>query len=123
MLNSPYKIMAADVNGDGKVSAIDLVYIKRLILGLDTVYPVKTLWKFVDSNYIFPDPTNPFPFMDSISVNNLSAPIVKQTFIGIKLGDVNWDWNPLVSRSIVPPFTRAQIIGQLKLEAEQQQSH
>ena len=123
MLNSPYKIIAADVNGDGKVSAIDLVYIKRLILGLDTVYPVKTLWKFVDSNYIFPDPTNPFPFMDSISVNNLSAPIVKQTFIGIKLGDVNWDWNPLVSRSIVPPFTRAQIIGQLKLEAEQQQSH
>ena len=123
LLNSPYKIIAADVNGDGKLTAVDLVYIKRFILGLDTVYPVKTNWKFVDSNYVFPDPTNPFPYMDSISVISLSAPVSNRTFIGIKLGDVNWDWNPLVARTIVPPFTRAQIIGQLKLEAEQQKTH
>ena len=32
ILNSPYKILAADVNGDGKVSTLDIVFIKRLIL-------------------------------------------------------------------------------------------
>ena len=97
-LNSPYKIIAADVNKDNKVTTLDLVYIKRLILGIDTVYPSKTLWAFVDSSYSFADQLNPFPYKDSISISNLTAPIYNNSFIGIKLGDVNWDWNPAIAR-------------------------
>ncbi len=103
LLNSPYKIIAADVNGDGKVTTLDIVYIKRLILGLDTTFTKtatgeKRLWAFVDSSYSFPDTTSPFPFKDSISFNGLNAAKTNQTFIGIKLGDVNWDWNPALAR-------------------------
>ncbi|MEI6184701.1 MAG: GEVED domain-containing protein, partial [Bacteroidota bacterium] len=87
-LNSPYKIIAADVTGDGKVTALDLVYIKRLILDIDSVYPSKKLWVFVDSNFIFTNPLAPFPFKDSISYSNLSENKINQTLIGIKLGDV-----------------------------------
>ncbi len=97
--NSPYKIIAADVNGDGKVTTLDLVYIKRLILGIDTVYPSKKLWVFVDSNFVFTNPLVPFPFKDSISYANLSVNMANQTFIGIKLGDVNWDWNPFIPKT------------------------
>ncbi len=101
--NSPYKIIAADVNGDGKVTTLDIVYIKRLILGMDTAFNKsatgeKRLWAFVDSSYAFPDSTSPFPFKDSISFNGLNATKINQTFIGIKLGDVNWDWNPALAR-------------------------
>jgi len=104
ILSSPYKIIAADVNGDNVVSAIDIVYIKRLILGLDTTFTnsktsAKRLWTFVDSNYVFPAPTNPFPYKDSNSYAGLSASNTTQTFYGCKLGDVNWDWNPAIART------------------------
>ena len=32
-LDDPFKIIAADINGDGRVSAFDLVDLRRLILG------------------------------------------------------------------------------------------
>ena len=110
-LNNPYKIIAADVNGDGKITSLDLVYMKRLILGIDTTFTnSKTkeirLWAFVDSSYQFPDTTNPFPFKDSISYIGLSANKTNQTFIGVKLGDVNWDWNPALARMPSKLFVR-----------------
>ena len=105
LLNSPYKLIAADVNGDGKITTIDLVYIKRLILGIDTTFnntltKENHLWVFVDSSYKFADSTHPFPFKDSNRYTNLNANKTNQTFLGIKLGDVNWDWNAAFARSI-----------------------
>ena len=99
ILNSPYKLLAADVNGEGKVTALDIVYIKRLILGIDTTFTntyngKDRLWVFVDSTYTFSDNTNPFPHKDSITYTGLYSNKVNQTFLGCKLGDVNWDWNP-----------------------------
>ena len=103
LFNSQYKIIAADVNGDSKVTALDIVYIKRLILGIDTTFTNSTtsekrLWTFIDSSYSFTDNSNPFPHKDSISYTGLSVSKINQTFIGCKLGDVNWDWNPAVAR-------------------------
>ena len=101
-LNSAYKIIAADVNGDKNINATDLLRIKRLILGSDTTFTSTTkgnrLWEFVDSAYQFPDTTNPFPFKDSISFTNLTSNKINQTFIGVKLGDVNYDWNAAIAR-------------------------
>jgi len=101
ILNSPYKIIAADVNGDGKVTARDMVNIKRLILGIDTTFKNSTtgqlrLWSFVDSDYQFADATNPFSFSSSKTYSILNATQTNQNFIAIKLGDVNLDWNSLV---------------------------
>ncbi len=105
ILNSPYKMIAADVNGDGKISTLDIVLMKRLILGLDTAFTnsktgEKRLWAFVDSSYTIPDTTNPFPYKDSISYSGISLSQTNQSFVGIKLGDVNWDWNAALARSI-----------------------
>ena len=110
-LNNPYKIIAADVNGDSKITTLDLVYMKRLILGIDTTFTNSStkenrLWAFVDSSYSFPDTTNPFPFKDSISYIGLNANKTNQTFIGVKLGDVNWDWNPALARTPSKVFVR-----------------
>ena len=97
LLGSPYKIIAADVNNDGVVSVTDVLQIKRLILGLDTTFTGNRLWAFVDSAYKFPITTNPFPYKDSILLNNLLINQTKQTFIGIKLGDVNYDWQSAIA--------------------------
>ncbi len=96
VLNSPYKIIAADVNNSGDVSTIDLLYLKRFILTIDTLFPGKRLWAFVDSSYVFPNPAKPFPYKDSIRIVNPTANAVAQSFVGIKLGDFNFDWNPAV---------------------------
>ncbi|MEI6184237.1 MAG: alpha-amylase family glycosyl hydrolase [Bacteroidota bacterium] len=104
ILSSPYKIIAADVNGDGKVSALDIVYMKRLILGIDTTFTNSTtkqnrLWAFADSSYTFAIPASPFPYRDSINADGLSISTTTKTIIGMKLGDVNWDWNNALLRA------------------------
>jgi hypothetical protein len=106
-LNSAYKLIAADVTGDKLINATDVLRIKRLILGTDTTFTkgagvnkVDRLWEFVDSAYTFPDTTNPFPFKDSISLNNLTSSKINQTFIGVKLGDVNDSWNATVAKGV-----------------------
>ncbi len=112
LFTNPYKIIAADVNGDKKVTTLDIVYMKRLILGIDTTFTIivtgeKRLWAFVDSSYTFSDQANPFPCKDSIMYNGLNVGHNNQTFIGLKLGDVNWDWNPAIAK---PAFSSANPI-------------
>jgi Alpha amylase, catalytic domain/Dockerin type I domain len=104
ILNNQYKAIAGDVNGDGKITTLDIVYMKRLILGLDTTFTKavtgeKRLWAFVDSSFVSTTPTNPFPYKDSILLSGLSANRTSQTFIGCKLGDVNQDWNSSIPRT------------------------
>ena len=124
VLSSPYKVIAADVNGDNKVTTLDIVYMKRLILGLDTTFTnsiskQNRLWSFVDSSYVFPVSSNPFPFKDSISYTGLSASKINQTFIGCKLGDVNWDWNPAVAKPMVNNLNAVELSYEpIKLQNE-----
>ena len=102
-LNSPLKIIAADVNGDGKITTLDLVYMKRLILGIDTTFinsktGEKRLWTIIGANTTFADSANPFPIQDSGVLSNVSSVVLSINVLGIKLGDVNWDWNPALAR-------------------------
>ncbi|MBK7609223.1 MAG: hypothetical protein IPI18_19490 [Saprospiraceae bacterium] len=58
---SPYKIIAADADNDQNVSAIDLIELRKLILGLYDKLPNNTSWKFVPKSYQFDDILNPGP--------------------------------------------------------------
>jgi hypothetical protein len=104
LITNPYKLIAADANGNKGISNIDLIFMRRLILAIDTTLPLNRLWTFVDSAYVFADTTNPFPFKDSISITNLSAKEKNKTFIGIRLGDVNYDWNTALGRNNTKPL-------------------
>lgn len=92
-LNSPYKILAADANLDGKVTLIDIILLQRLILGYDNHLPHGKSWRFVPDDYIFPDPADPFAedFPDRIRVDHTENPLDFSPFKfrAIKLGDVN----------------------------------
>jgi hypothetical protein len=90
-LNSPYKIIAADANKSGHLTALDLLEIRKLILGINTRFPNNTSWRFVDSDYSFVDPYNPFEqaFPESIWVDSVTGGVDTADFVGIKIGDVN----------------------------------
>ncbi len=88
-LNSPYKMIAADANKSGSITTFDIVEIRKLILGLNTKFPNNTSWRFVDSSFVFPNPSNPFQTAFPEGINCIAPPATRIDFIGVKVGDVN----------------------------------
>ncbi|MEM9823900.1 MAG: T9SS type A sorting domain-containing protein, partial [Bacteroidota bacterium] len=90
LLDSPYKMIAADVNNSGQITGFDLVELRKLILFIDTEFQNNTSWRFIDADFVFPDPGNPFAttFPEMVSINGLSASELAN-FVGVKTGDVN----------------------------------
>ncbi|RMF29787.1 MAG: hypothetical protein D6765_04005, partial [Bacteroidetes bacterium] len=95
-LTDPYRIIAADVNGSGSVTTLDLVEIRKLILAMSDEFPLNASWRFVARAYVFPDPANPFdpPFPETLDFNNLAADVPDADFVAVKLGDVNGSATP-----------------------------
>jgi hypothetical protein len=91
LLDTPYKIIAADANLSGTVTTSDIVLLQKLILQLETTFPHGQSWRFVDAAYQFPDPFMPFSpsFPEVININDLEEAVEYADFIGIKIGDVN----------------------------------
>ena len=91
LLDSPYKMIAADIDRSGLITTFDVVQLKKLILGIDTVFLNNTSWRFVDANFVFPEPQDPFysVFPEHCAINDLYSGENQVNFIGVKIGDVN----------------------------------
>lgn len=91
-LGSPYKLIAADVNNSRQVTTLDLITLRRLLLGIDADLLNNSSWRFVARDYVFPNPQNPwleaFPEQASITLTATGAPDVD--FVAVKVGDVSY---------------------------------
>lgn len=89
--DSPYKIIAGDANRSGSLTSFDILELRKLILGIYPTLPNAPSWRFVDKNFQFPNPYNPFqtPFPETVERINWSGYPDQFDFIGIKVGDVN----------------------------------
>jgi subtilisin-like proprotein convertase family protein len=88
-LDSPYKMIAADVNNDKAITAIDLIQLRKLILGIYDELPNNSSWRFADASTTI-DATNPWNTIDeTINIYNLTSDMMDENFVGIKVGDVN----------------------------------
>lgn len=87
----PYKIIAADVDDNKKVSVTDLVVLRKIILGATDILPKnRNCYTFVPVDHQFEDKNKPFNYPDSIRFERLN--ILQKNygnFVGIKIGDVN----------------------------------
>jgi len=90
-LSGPYKMIAADANKSGSITTFDIVELRKLILGIYTELPGNTSWRFIDKNYTFPDPFNPFKsaFPEGKALNEPLTTVWTGNFVSIKVGDVN----------------------------------
>jgi len=88
-LDSPYKVIAADINRDDKVSSIDVVELRKVVLGVQDEFSNNTSWRFVDATQTFADATSPFPVDESREISNLSTEMNAENFVAVKIGDVN----------------------------------
>ncbi len=88
-LDSPYKIIAADVNSSASVDGVDLVELRKLILGIYTDLPQNTSWRFVNSTHEFVNQMNPWPYAEDIQITEFDTDVQDANFVGVKIGDVD----------------------------------
>jgi hypothetical protein len=94
-LESPYQLIAADINRSGSISTLDLIQLRKLILNVADRFPNNTSWRFVRDGFNFPNPLNPWTTVipEIANINNLNANSFRN-FVGIKIGDVSGNVNP-----------------------------
>ncbi|MBK7007997.1 MAG: T9SS type A sorting domain-containing protein [Saprospiraceae bacterium] len=105
-LTSPYKMIAADANNDQKISASDLVALRKLILGLETEINGNTSWRFVPKTFLFADPSQPWPFAEIVELNDIDVNLMNNDFVAIKTGDVNGTVSNTLSQKAADNRTR-----------------
>ena len=88
LLDSPYKMIAADINNDNLITAVDLLDLRKLILGIYEELPNNGSWKFVNADQQL-DLSHPWNYSESRSIEDLSADMIGEDFIGVKIGDIN----------------------------------
>lgn len=116
-LGSPYKLIAADANKMNGVTTADIVEFRKLILGIYTALPSNTSWRFVASNYTFPNPINPFSSAFPESIDCIDPAVdSSRNFVAIKIGDVN---NSAIANTNNRPAARPVVtLGWNKAEAK-----
>lgn len=89
-LNSPFKLIAADADNSGSISAVDLLTIRKLILGITEEFPNgQDSWRFPVEKQTFLDASFPFPYSEEIDIFNMQGNMMGQNFMAVKIGDVN----------------------------------
>jgi hypothetical protein len=94
LLDSPYKIIAADANHTESVTVLDIVKLRALILHIDDSLENNESWRFISAGYLFPNPNNPFaeefPEAYQYEIGNDEP----GDFVAMKIGDVNGTASP-----------------------------
>jgi DUF971 family protein len=89
-LTSPYKQIAADVNKSGTITTLDLIQLRKIVLGVDTRFADNTSWRFVDAEYGFQSGVDVLSqaIPEVKNINNLEGS-EEANFFAIKIGDLN----------------------------------
>lgn len=86
----PFMYLAANANFDNRVSAADILLLRRLILG--ETDKLDKSWKFIPRDHEFTNPVNPLSetLPGSVTINPYEDMTVD--FYGIKVGDINFSY-------------------------------
>ena len=88
-INSPYYLIATDVNNSQSLTTFDAVLLRRVVLGISNEFPVLP-WRFLRADYTFNNPANPFAEANALANTFvLNGNLSGFDFIGIKTGDTN----------------------------------
>jgi hypothetical protein len=87
-IENPYELIAADVNKSGSISIIDMLQLRKIILGVDKEFKENKSWRFVDANFTFKKEASPYQFPEIVNINDLNG-TAEAHFYGVKIGDIN----------------------------------
>jgi hypothetical protein len=102
---SPFQYIAADANNSASVSAIDLIQLRKLILGYYNELPSNKSWRFIDKAHVFPDPNNPWlsTWPETYSIIPFANHMNEVDFNAVKIGDLNLSANLQAGNSMILP--------------------
>ena len=91
-IKSPYDLIAADANNDKKLSASDILLLRKLILGSKNEIKNNTAWRFIAKDFKFSNIKRAMAedFPNSFKINNLTNDQIVD-FVAIKVGDLSGD--------------------------------
>ena len=98
-MSSDYDKLASDANRDGKINVLDILALRKLLLGDYLELPQNTSWVMVPARYTFPGisdlqlPDNIYD-QTGITLSSVSNSTYDNDFIGVKIGDVDGDAIP-----------------------------
>jgi thiol-disulfide isomerase/thioredoxin len=95
-MTSPLSKIAADANGSGTISSLDIVALLKLLLGQTSNFPDQQEWITIPADTDFGPPTQHPPVITSytIPLQDILAGLRQPDFIAIKKGDANGNANP-----------------------------
>ncbi len=94
---SPLQYLAADVNNDQKVTAADLLEMRKIILGIADHYKANTSWIFLDETSVRAE-NNPWAIQKYIMIPKGKQDIEHLQFRALKVGDVDGALNAIVEK-------------------------
>lgn len=89
-LTSPYQVIAADVNASNSVTALDLVEMQKIVLGINESFSSGLDWLILPDGQNLSE--NPFSYQSSIDLI-LTDQDLNQNFTGVKVGDLDDSWS------------------------------
>jgi len=105
--DSPYKLVAGDVNCSGDVSVADIIKMRRYIVHLENL-PCGN-WIFVDSSFDI-DTSDWTSAQQYISAEITNFDLTDSGFIAVRLGDVNNTWNSFEFPEAKSSFAQAKTV-------------
>ena len=106
LLDSPYKMIAADIDQNNVITMYDLVQLRNALLEEQESFPENTTWRFIDASYEFLNPSNPFQedFPETYAIEPLLDTMGQLDFIAVKIGDVD---NSVLSNELTQSQSRS----------------
>jgi len=95
-LDSPYALLAADVNRSASITTADLLLMRKIVLGIETGLAEDALWLFLPEDYTFENARAPHEeeLPQYMELGILEDKEMETSFIGLKLGDVDFSAFP-----------------------------
>ena len=96
------QMVAGDVNMDSSIDVVDIVAMRNVILGRNDHFSKdadgnrKPVWRFLKNDYLNVQPAKAFEELEnysSLTFSALQSDVSNAHFLGLKLGDVNFDWS------------------------------
>lgn len=103
VLTQPNQLIAADVVADGYINVLDMVAIRRVILGLDPTFQDGPTWRFIRRDHDLTGLAEGWDYADFPSdfmINDLQGNNRDGDFTAIQIGDVNFDAIPREQRGL-----------------------
>ncbi len=100
-IDSPERLIAADINNSMTVTTFDIVQMRKVLLGTFDSVPAGKSWRFIPSDFVYINPDNPFSpvYPESIAVYGLDGDLTNKDFTGIKTGDIDNTVDPAAAFS------------------------